>query len=311
MNNSIFRRSLVVAAVTTVGAMLAVSPASASSTFSVVAVSQDGDLGAIGYVDPATGATISPVIPNLAAFPSSPSDGLSEASGIAVNTVDNKLYAINYDCEIITIDLSTGVSTPVATNPSVPQPGNTSCEGLAINSAGTLFTGASMSGPSRLMYFNTDEWYQIADNDFSSIAWVSYEPVSDSLIVSGSANSDPSYTIYSLAADGTGALTSLGTDPNPVSDASFSSDGMSVAGYFGGGYFTSPTADIPDGWVASTASVELAYFVAIVEANSDGGGGNALPATGMNAATVWIAAGLATVVILLGLALALARRRVV
>ena len=309
MKNSIFRRSLVVVAVTTVGAMLAVVPASASSTFSVVAVSQDGDLGAIGYVDPSTGATISPTIPNLAAFPSSPGDGLSEASGIAFNTLDNKLYAVNYDCEIITIDLSTGVSTPVATNPSVPEPGNTSCEGLAINSAGTLFTGASMSGPSRLMYFDTDEWYQIADNDFGSIAWVSYEPVSDSLIVSGSANSDPSYSIYSLAADGTGALTSLGTDPNPVSDAAFSSDGMSVAGYFGGGYFTGPTADIPDGWVASTAVVELAYFVAIVPANSNGGGDSALPATGTNATTVWITMAVAGVLILVGLTLA--RRRVV
>lgn len=166
-----------------------------------------------------------------------------------------------------------------------------------------------MSGPSRLMYFDTDEWYQIADNDFGSIAWVSYEPVSDSLIVSGSANSDPSYSIYSLAADGTGALTSLGTDPNPVSDAAFSSDGMSVAGYFGGGYFTGPTADIPDGWVASTAVVELAYFVAIVPANSNGGGDSALPATGTNATTVWITMAVAGVLILVGLTLA--RRRVV
>ncbi len=289
------------------GACTVSSSAVASTTTTLVGISPN-DSGSIGFIDAVSGLDVAPEIPDVAFFPSTPSDGLSNTSGLAFNPVDGKLYAMDYACELIQIDLVTGVSTPYATAPSTPTPGS-ECEGLAINKAGKFFAGngAGSPNPEALVYFDTDEWYTISPNTFLQINWMAYNPTNDTLVFNDTDGSTS--TVKSVSAeDGSSNLTTLGADTHFLSSASIDPAGQVYAGYWGDYLYSGPASTFPAGMTEAPGVSLQSYWVAAVPQSDNGGGGGDLPNTGASASQVGIIGGGAALLLLGGLVLATIRR---
>lgn len=278
---SFVRRVLVgaVTAVVTLGTATVgfVTPSLASTGAVVLVGLNPDDSGSIGIIDPVTGLEISP-IPNLAYFPSTPGDGISNVSGLAFNPVNGSLYAMNYDCEVIIIDIETGLSTPAATD--FYNGNGSECEGLAINADGVLFAGTHTdSDPAEIIYFDTDEWYSVdSTQTFGSIGWLAFEPNSNTIYLGG--DDSGTVVVKSVSAtDGKSNLQTVGIDQTQVSSVSFDRAGRAYAGYWGGGYYSGLSATFPDGLTSGSPDATLTYWVAGSFDSSDGGDAT-LPETG-------------------------------
>ena len=241
-----------------IASFIALPAVQASATPSGIVYAADpSDQGTLASINPATGEQIS-LVPSGAYFPSSASDELGNISGLAFNPVDGLLYALNYDCEIITINTTTGASTPVAT---APTGSSFDCEGLAITNAGDILVGFRTTVKKLDVASNT--YIPLSgEPTFNQIYWLAYEPVSGNIYVAEN-TVDTSFVIEKMTVTGT-AVTNLGTDEEELSSVSFSSTGEVLGGYWGSGYFTGLTENFPDGMTATSAVTGLQndYWIA-------------------------------------------------
>ena len=308
---SSFVRRVLVGALTAVVALGTVTVGfvtpSLASTGDVVLVGLNpDDSGSLGIIDPVSGLEISP-IPNVAYFPSAPGDGISNVSGLAFNPVNGDLYAMNYDCEVIIIDIETGVSTPAAAD--FYNGNGTECEGLAINADGVFFAGTHAdSSPAEIIYFDTDEWYS-ADSaqTFDTIGWLAFEPNSNSLYL-GVDDSGTLVVKSVSASDGKSNLQTVGIDQTEVSSVSFDRAGHAYAGYWGGGYYSGSSATFPDGLTAGSPDATLPYWVAGAFDSTDGGDAT-LPETGTDTEAAGLAFAFGIALVACGVVLATRSRR--
>jgi hypothetical protein len=233
-------------------------PASATDGV-VVGATQNGALGGISFLDPATGADITPAIPAGAEFPAEVGSALNNVSGLAFSPVDNQLYALNYYCEVISIDLVTGASATIVASPTGYLGGEPDCEGLAITDSGDILVSMRTT-VKKLDVANGSYVDLVTVPSFSNATWLAFEPVSAKIYVGDYTGGN--MVVKTISTDGSSPVT-LATDPNFVSSVAFDNSGNAVAGYWGGGFFTGLTSDFPAGMTASTAdSTDNSYWVA-------------------------------------------------
>lgn len=225
--------------------------ATAITSGDVYAADPSGN-GTLAKINPITGEQIS-LVPAGATFPSHPNDYLANISGLAINPTNGVIYALDYDCEIITIDANTGVSTPVATAPS----GAGSCEGLAISPSAEFLVG----------FGATVKKYDVSSNSyvplagapvFSTVNWLSFEPTTGLIFVSDN------YSVKTMTTTGISVVTK-GSDSNSLSSVAFTTTGTALGGYWGSDYFTGQSSTFPTGMIASTAaqsSLSNDYWIA-------------------------------------------------
>ena len=244
---------------TSLGAPASASATAPSSTVLVGATSS-GDRGGLAYIDPLTGADIEPMIPQVAFFPGHPDDGLSNISGIAFHPSTGELWAINYQCEVITIDLTTGVSAPVVESVIVPDPAS-QCEGLAITAAGAIYAGHSGGGaPARIAQLDGDAWIVNTESSFDYISWLAYDATSDRVFLGD--YTGESMVVKSVGASQIGDVREVGVDTSFLSSLAFGPADTVWGGYWGDALYTGTASALPGDMVETGEPAPSAYWLA-------------------------------------------------
>lgn len=224
--------------------------ASAITSGDVYAADSSG-AGSLAKINPATGEQVS-LVPSGATFPSHTSGLLNNISGLAFDPLTGVLYGLDYYCEIITINVSTGTSTPVATAPSGTG-SSPDCEGLAITDSGDILVG----------FRTTVKKYDATSNSyialtgapvFANTTWIAFEPISG-MIFAGDYTGGNMVT-KKMTTLGT-SLTTIGNDPNFLSSVAFTTAGAALGGYWGSGYFTGQSSTFPGGMTSTSATSGL------------------------------------------------------
>jgi hypothetical protein len=222
------------------------------------------------------------------------------------------LYALDYYCEIITIDTTSGISTPVVTAPGGAG-GAPDCEGLAITADGDILVGMRTTVKKLDVLGQTYVALPGAPT-FTYVTWLAFEPVSSTVYVGDYIAS--LMNALTMNPDGS-STTSLGLDTNFLSSVAFDAAGNSMGGYWGDGFFSGLTTAFPAPMTSSSASpIVNAYWIAATAGEGSDPGptpstndaSSTLAATGIDAFSL-LASGLAFALAGVAVALVAARRR--